>query len=127
MKQNYLSEVIYQLFALIIAVIVVHAVYVAIIRPNADIVIEQQVAAQAADPNYVADQSMYVVLKDVEQETCIILLLWALSIIGMKLRRTMQERALLDRELLQVFEGTSILQDDARYYARPVLGLSSHD
>lgn len=127
MKQNYLSEVIYQIFALIIAVIVVHAVYVAVIRPNADFILEQQAAAQAADPNYVTDRSIYVVLRDVEQETCIILMLWALSIIGMKTRRTMKERALLDRELLQVSEGTSILPEDARHYARPVQAMPENE
>ena len=38
MKQKYLSEVVYQIFALVIVVIVVHAIYVAVIRPNADII-----------------------------------------------------------------------------------------
>ena len=49
MKQNYLSEVIYQIFALIIVVILVHAVYVAVIRPNADYVEQQQTLMQEAD------------------------------------------------------------------------------
>ena len=102
MKQNYLSEVIYQIFALIIVVIMVHAIYVAVIRPNADYIQEQQTLLQEADENYVAERSLYIILRDIEQETCIILMLWALSLIGMKTRRTMQERALLDRELLQV-------------------------
>src|SRR5690606_5913589 len=115
MKQKYLSEIIYQIFALIIVVIVVHAAYVAVIRPNADIVAAQQAAMQQADPSYVPDQSVYVLLKDFEQETCIILFLWALALIGMKIVRTMKERALLDRELLQVSEGTSILPEDARH------------
>ena len=40
MKQRMSSEFIYQLFALLIAVIVVHAVYVGVIRPSADAQIE---------------------------------------------------------------------------------------
>jgi len=127
MKQNYLSEVIYQVFALIICVIVVHAVYVAVILPNAALILEQQAALQAADDTYVAERSMYVILRDLEQETCIILMFWALSIIGLKGRRVLQERALLDRELLQVSEGTSILPDDARHYARPVQALPDQE
>ena len=123
MKQKYLSEVIYQIFALIIVVIIVHAVYVAVIRPNADIVVQQQTAMQEADNSYVPPQSIYIVLRDFEQETCIILFLWALSMIGMKMSRTMKERALLDRELLQVSAGTSILPEDARQYARPIQAL----
>lgn len=123
MKQKYLSEVIYQIFALIIVVIVVHAIYVAVIRPNADIIQQQQTIQQEADENYVPDRSMYIVLRDFEQETCIILFFWALSIIGMKTVRTMRERALLDRELLQVSDGTSILPEDTRHFARPVQAL----
>jgi biopolymer transport protein ExbB/TolQ len=123
MKNKYLSEVIYQLFALVIIVIVVHAVYVAVIRPNADIVAQQQAMMQQADSSYEPEQSLYVILKDFEQETCIILFFWAIFIIGMKASRTMKERALLDRELLQVSAGTSILPEDARQYARPVQAL----
>jgi biopolymer transport protein ExbB/TolQ len=123
MKQKYLSEIIYQIFALIIVVIVVHAVYVAVIRPNAEIIQQQQSMMQEADENYVPERSIYIVMKDFEQETCIILFLWALSIVGMKTLRTMRERSLLDRELLQVSDGTSILPEDARQYARPVQAL----
>ncbi|MDP1932896.1 MAG: MotA/TolQ/ExbB proton channel family protein [Gammaproteobacteria bacterium] len=127
MKQNYLNEVIYQIFALIIVVIVVHAVYVAVIRPNAEFIQEQQAAIQAVDESYVAERSLYVILRDLEQETCIILMLWALSIIGMKTRRVIKERGLLDRELLQVSEGISILPEDARHYSRPVQALPENE
>lgn len=127
MKQKYLSEVIYQIFALIIVIIVVHAVYVAVIRPNADIIQQQQTLMQEADEDYVPERSLYIVLRDFEQETCIILFFWALCIIGMKTVRTMRERALLDRELLQVSDGTSILPEDTRHYARPVQALPEQE
>ena len=42
MKQRMSSEFIYQLFALLIAVIVVHAVYVGAIRPAADAEIQRK-------------------------------------------------------------------------------------
>ena len=83
MKQGLLSEALYQICALIIAVIVVHAAYVAVIRPNADLIQEQQTILQQADENFVPERSVYIIMKDFEQETCIILLLWAMSIIGM--------------------------------------------
>ena len=127
MKQKYLSEVIYQLFALIIVIIVVHAIYVAVIRPNAEIIQEQQTAMQEADETFVPDRSVYIILRDMEQEICIILFFWALSMMAMKLVRTMRERALLDRTLLQVSEGTSILPEDARNYARPVQALPQQE
>ncbi len=36
MKKGLSSEFMYQIFALLSAIILVHAVYVAVIRPNAD-------------------------------------------------------------------------------------------
>lgn len=123
MKQGLLSEALYQLGALIIAVIVVHAAYVAVIRPNAELLQEQQNVQQQVDPNFVPERSLYIIMKDFEQETCIILLLWAMSIIGMKMQQTMKERALLARTLIQVSDGMSILPEDARNYARPVQAL----
>ena len=85
MKEGLLSDALYQLGALILAVIVVHAVYVAVIRPNAELIQEQQNIAQQTDENFVPERSIYIILRDFEQETCIILLLWAMAIIGMKL------------------------------------------
>ncbi|MGA0936321.1 MAG: hypothetical protein ACO3R5_14475, partial [Pseudohongiellaceae bacterium] len=119
-QQGIISDFIYQVFALIIAVIVVHAVYVAVIRPNADVIVQEQAALQAADPDYVAERSLYVVMRDFEQETCIILMLWAMSIIGLKIVRNRRENQLLDRQLLKLSEGMSILPEDARDYIRPV-------
>ncbi len=127
MKQKYLSEVLYQVFALIIVIIIVHAIYVAVIRPNADAIQEQQAAMQETDESYTADRSIYVILRNMEQEICIILFFWSLSIIGMKTVRTMRERSLLDRTLLHVSEGSSILPEDARQYARPIQALSEKE
>ena len=41
-KKNIPFEFVYQLFALIIAIIIVHAFYVSVIRPNAAQIIEEQ-------------------------------------------------------------------------------------
>ena len=122
-QQGIISDFIYQVFALIISVIVVHAVYVAVIRPSADAVMEQQAAQQAIDPDYVGERSLFVVMKDYEQETCIILMFWAMSIIGLKIMRNRNENNLLQRRLLNLSEGMSILPEDARDYARPVQAL----
>src|SRR5690606_35404001 len=125
--QGLISDFIYQVFALIIAVIVVHAVYVAVIWPNADAVMAMQAAMQEQDPNYVSDQSVYVILKDYEQEACIVLTLWALAILGLKIYRNHTESKLLERPLLHIAEGMSILPQDARDYARPVQALPPHE
>ena len=52
-KKNIPVEFVYQLFALIIAIIVVHAFYVSIVRPNATEVMAQQTIEAAADPDYI--------------------------------------------------------------------------
>ena len=123
MRQGLLNQTLYQLAALITAIIIVHAAYVAIIRPNAEFIQQQQNQAQQANPDYVPERSVYIILRNIEQETCIILFLWALSIIGQKTVTTMRERRLLDHNLIPLAEGMSILPEDARNYARPVQAL----
>jgi hypothetical protein len=73
MKQRMSPEFIYQLFALLIAVIVVHAVYVGVIRPSADTQIQQQMERQASGEDFVPERSLAVVIRDFEQEACFIL------------------------------------------------------
>jgi biopolymer transport protein ExbB/TolQ len=127
MKQRMSSEFIYQLFALLIAVIVVHAVYVGAIRPMADAQIKQEMELQASGADYVPERSFAVVIRDLEQEACFILLIWALAIMGYKGRRTMNEQSLLDRRLLDIPEGTSVLPEDAREYSRSLEALPEQE
>ena len=63
-KRNIPIEFVFQLFALIISIIIVHAFYVSIVRPNAAQVIEEQSQAAAVDPDYVRERSTWVVIKD---------------------------------------------------------------
>ena len=123
MKTRMSSEFIFQLFALLIAVIVVHAVYVGAIRPIADAQLQQEMELQAAGEDYVPERSFAVVIRDFEQEACFILLIWALAIMGYKGRRTMEEKAILERALLDIPDGTSLLPEDAREYSRSLEAL----
>ena len=117
-KKNIPVEFVFQLFALIIAVIVVHAFYVSVVRPNAAQIIEEQNAAAAADPDYVRERSSWVLIKDLEQEACFILMFWALAIMGYKAVNITNERRLLDVDLVPVAEGMRILPEDTREFAR---------
>ena len=76
-----------------------------------------------SDPEFVAERSVYVVLKDWEQEAAIILALWAIAVIGYKAWQTRHERELLSRDLIQVPEGMRILPEDVREYARQLEAL----
>ncbi len=122
-SKRYGFEFFFQLTALVVATIAVHAVYVTTVRPMAEQVSQVQAQRIEADPNYVPERSLYVVIRDFEQETCFILLLWALAIIGLKGWDAVRERRMLDRELIPFAEGLSILPEDTREYARPVQAL----
>ncbi len=119
-RKNFPVEFVFQLFALIIAVIVVHAFYVSVIRPNATEIIAEQNAAAAANPDYVRERRVSVLIKDLEQEACFILMFWALAIMGYKAVKIAGERRLLDVDLVPVAEGMRILPEDTREFARQV-------
>ena len=123
MKNKMSSEFIFQLFALLIAIIVVHAIYVGVIRPSADALLQQQIELQASGEDYVPERNLAVVIRDFEQETCFILLIWALAIMGYKARLALQERAIQERRLIDIPEGTSVLPQDAREYSRSLESL----
>ena len=118
-------EFIYQLFSLIIAVILVHAIYVSIVRPSATAILETQAIQINANPDYVPERSAYVVIRDFEQETCFILMLWAMSLMGYKAMQTIRERRTLQIDLVPVNQGTSILPEDTREFSRPIEALST--
>ena len=118
------SELAYQLIALMFSVILVHAVYVGLIRPTAEFELAQQAALLASGDTSVPSRSIFVVLRDLEQEACIILFAWALSIIGLKAVRVRAEMSMLERDLLVIPEGTSLLPQDARSFARTLEALS---
>ena len=122
-KKSIPIEFVYQLFALIIAIILVHAFYTTVIRPNAAQMIEEQNAAAAADPDHIRERHISVLIKDFEQEACFILGLWALAIMGYKASQILAERQLLEVDLVPVAEGMRILPEDTREFARQVQAL----
>ena len=123
MKHKMSSEFIFQLFALLIAVILVHATYVGVIRPSAESQLQQQIELQASGAEFVPERTLAVVIRDFEQETCFILLIWAIAIMVYKGRRTLLESKILERRLLDIPEGTSVLPEDARVYSRSMEAL----
>jgi len=122
-KKNIPVEFVYQLFALLVAIIIVHAFYVSLVRPNASEVIAQQTIEAANDPDYVRERSNWVLIKDMEQEACFILMFWALAIMAYKGREILRERNLLEVDLVPIAEGMRILPEDTREYARQVEAL----
>ncbi|MGB0713570.1 MAG: MotA/TolQ/ExbB proton channel family protein [Gammaproteobacteria bacterium] len=114
MKKSLPSELLYQVFALLIAFIVIHGMYVAVIRPNAEADLKARAELVQADPNAVTEDSFYVVLRDFEQEACLILMLWALAILAYKGLNTWNQQRLLREDLLGLPEGMPIGLEDMR-------------
>ena len=125
MKKNFpLSiEFIYQLFALILIIIIVHAAYVAIIRPNADAMLAEQAAALETGKAQIAERSVFILIRDYEQEACFILMFWALAIMAYKGVVTIRQRALLQQDLIPLAEGVRILPEDTREISRRIQAL----
>lgn len=122
-KKHFPVEFVFQMFALIIAIIIVHAFYVSVVRPNAAQVIEQEAFMAEQDPDYVRGRSIWILVKDLEQESCFILMFWALAIMGYKAVKISDERRLLEVDLVPIAEGMRILPEDTREFARQVQAL----
>jgi biopolymer transport protein ExbB/TolQ len=120
---QYPSEFFVTLFALVFTIIVVHATYVAWIRPTGEAITQTELQRMKEDRTYVPQRSFLLVIKDVEQEGEIIHFVWAMLIIGYKALLVRRERKLLDRELIHVPEGIKVLPEDAKDYARQLEAL----
>ncbi|MGI9329086.1 MAG: MotA/TolQ/ExbB proton channel family protein [Gammaproteobacteria bacterium] len=127
MNKSFSTEFVFQIFSLIIAAILVHAVYVSVIRPNAAAIQQEQRVLIAEDPDYIPERSLFVIVQDFEQEACFILMLWAFAIMGYKARHALRERGLLDEELLPIAEGVRILPEDTREYSRQLEALQEEE
>ena len=118
MKTRYPKEFLYSLGALLAAVVVIHAIWSFWVRPSAQAVLAVQAEAMSKDPNFVPERSMLVIMKDWEQESCVILMIWAIAMIALKNRATRREQEMLDGDPVRIPEGMRILPEDTREYVR---------
>jgi len=124
---QYPTEFTWTLFSLILTVLTIHAAYVAWIRPQGQAIVAQEQAKLRADTNYTPVRSLYLVIKDYEQEGELIHFVWAMLIISYKAVLIRRERKFLDRDLIHVPEGIKVLPEDAKDYARQVESLPADD
>ncbi|MFQ5701393.1 MAG: MotA/TolQ/ExbB proton channel family protein [Acidobacteriota bacterium] len=123
MRKGYPSEFVFQIASLLVAVILVHTFYVLIVRPKADGILVEQAARMQVEKDYVQERSVWVIIRDFEQESCFALMLWAFAIMGYKSRAVSRERRLVQENLVPLGEGTRILPEDAREYTRQIQSL----
>jgi len=123
MKKNVSAEFIYQMVSLLAAFVLIHGLYAGLIRPRANSFINAQAEARARGEAVSEETSIYVILKDAEQEACLILALWAVALITWKTRAANRQRRLVEMDLVAVSEGVRILPEDTREFARKVESL----
>jgi biopolymer transport protein ExbB/TolQ len=125
-----LDDAVYSISALLLSVILIHSIWTLIVRPRAEAVLSQRVTVTNSS-NVKAQvlqlRSVYVILKDYEQETCVILCLWSLLLLGRQAQQTQKGRTLLDRDYVKIADAQVVLPEDARVYSRPLEALPKEE
>jgi biopolymer transport protein ExbB/TolQ len=123
MKPSTSSSFVFQAASLLAAAILVHSFYLVVVWPRSDAQLAAQQARMQVDPAYVQERSIWVILRDYEQEAEIVLMLWALAIIVEKALRVRREQRLFARDLVPLAEGMRILPGDVRDHTRELQAL----
>jgi biopolymer transport protein ExbB/TolQ len=119
------SEFLYEFYALLAVLLVVHGFYTAVVRPRSAAILAAQAEAMAHDKEYVPERTIWVIAHDYEPEVCVILSLWSVIVMGFRARTASRGRALLARDLLHLPDGMRVLPEDAREYLRQIEGLDA--
>jgi biopolymer transport protein ExbB/TolQ len=147
MRSVFGREAVFSVAALLISAILIQTIYATVIRPRAAAILAEPVApaggslagrsvasqeqAQPGQPATAASEatptrnlrSVFVILKDYEQEVALILATWALCLIGYQASEVARNRRLLEKDYIELGEGHVVLPDDARAYGRPIESL----
>ena len=91
-----MSQLIKNSLALIFSIVAVHMAYIGYLRPKAEAVLA---AAQQAGLS--APRDVFVILKDYEQEICLMLMLWGIFLIGGKCMAILKDRYLFAVDLIE--------------------------
>jgi biopolymer transport protein ExbB/TolQ len=117
--------------ALLLSALLVQSIYATVIRPRAAAILAEPVIPQselkAGQPVRHNLRSVFVILKDYEQEIALILAAWALALIGQQGVAVARNRRLLEKDYIELPEGHVILPDDARAYGRPIESLAPEE
>ncbi|HLF12036.1 MAG TPA: MotA/TolQ/ExbB proton channel family protein [Gammaproteobacteria bacterium] len=116
--QNYLRDRGSKLLILVALALITHVVYTIAVRPYAAAWIAEQRAYVAATPGAVRQRSLFVIIRDPEQQATITIALWALILAGLRFYELKQQRRLLDDDLMRMASSIVILPSDAREYLR---------
>jgi biopolymer transport protein ExbB/TolQ len=121
-----LDDAVYSIAALLLSLIVIHSIWTLIIRPRAEAVLSQRVTVTNTSnvrTQVLQLRSIYVILKDHEQQLCVTLCMWALLLLARQFQETRKARTLLDRDYVKIADSQVVLPEDARVYSRPLEAL----
>lgn len=121
MRKTFASDFVFQVFSLVISFLIVHAIYIAEIRPMAAAFKKEQNALMKSNPTYVPQKSLHVILGDYEQESEIILMFWALAILSFKGLVAYRQQRHLDLDFIGIPENARISVDSARLIAERIV------
>ncbi len=125
-----LDDAVYSISAALLSIIIIHSIWTLIIRPRAEAVLGQRVEVKNsanATHRVLQLRSIYVILKDREQETCVILCLWSLLLLGRQAWLTRKDRQLLDKDYVRIGEAQVVLPEDSRVHSRPLEALPKEE
>ena len=117
MKSAYAQDRLRNFGLLLVIAVIVHAFYTFQVRPVAAGWEARERALQAEEPDYQPRRSLWVIVKDPEQQIAVTLFLWALALGILKAQNLGKHRRQLDAGLLKVPAGYRILPTDVREYS----------
>lgn len=121
MKKILPTEFLYMTLSLLLTLITVQAIYAMVIRPRAAEILAAQELATRQDPTRPAPpRSLYVIVRDYEQETAIVLSIWSVFILGYRALSVARDRSLLARNFVGIKDGQVLFPEDVRDYSRTV-------
>lgn len=90
-----MAQIIKSLLALVVAIVAVHTLYIGVIRPEAEAILAASRLAGQSAP-----RDLFVIIKDYEQEICLILMVWGIYLMGGKCFTILRDRYLFGVDLL---------------------------
>jgi biopolymer transport protein ExbB/TolQ len=124
-KGFFSQNFIVQNVGLLVAVLLVAFLYGTVIRPKAREleITNRLLQAESIETDYTPQRSIFIILKDFEQQACLTLMVWAVIILSYKLYLVAQESKLLRIKFIQIEEGERIIPADALDHYREVEGV----
>jgi biopolymer transport protein ExbB/TolQ len=91
-----MSDMVKSFIVLIVSIVAVHLAYIGYVRPEAELLIETAKLAGQSAP-----RDLVIVLKDYEQEVCLILMFWGSFLILSKCRTILRDKYLFTVDLIE--------------------------